>query len=339
MDDPTLRGAAPGSARPASTSSASRRATRTELERGWPRCASAWRRPGRTRTTEGSSFARDPREAVAALDTIEPGDRLVVFVGKLIASKGVELLLAAFPLVLAREPRARLVIVGFGAFRAGLEELARAARRRRPRRRARATRGRGRPRAAAAGRVLRRPRGPEPTRRRGRLRRPRGLRRAAGPRRARRPAARPRRRWRSPAPSRRRSAWSRPRRPRCGTLPVVAEPLRASARSPARCAEAVPRGRPPVAVLRGRPDAVVELADALSGWLAAPDDLRAPTRDGDRRRDPRRATPGTGVARTVIAAAQGDLDDLPPQPKGTLSFRCQSGVEERRRRRSWPRRP
>ena len=71
-----------------------------------------------------SSFDRDVAEAVAALDTVEPGDRLVVFVGKLIASKGVELLLAAFPLVLAREPRARLVIVGFGAFRPGLERLA-----------------------------------------------------------------------------------------------------------------------------------------------------------------------------------------------------------------------
>ena len=34
-----------------------------------------------------------------------------------------ELLLAAFPSVLAREPRARLVIVGFGAFRPGLEAL------------------------------------------------------------------------------------------------------------------------------------------------------------------------------------------------------------------------
>ena len=72
-----------------------------------------------------SSFARSPGEAAAALATIEPGDRLVVFVGKLIASKGVELLLAAWPLVLAREPRARLLIVGFGAFRAGLEGLAR----------------------------------------------------------------------------------------------------------------------------------------------------------------------------------------------------------------------
>jgi hypothetical protein len=40
-----------------------------------------------------------------------------------------------------------------------------------------------------------------------------------------------RRRWPSPARSRRRSAWS-PRRPRCGALPVVADPP-ASARSPA----------------------------------------------------------------------------------------------------------
>jgi glycosyltransferase involved in cell wall biosynthesis len=72
-----------------------------------------------------SSFARDTAEAVRALDTIDPhDDRLVVFVGKLIGSKGVELLLAAWPLVLARVPEARLLIVGFGAFRGGLERLA-----------------------------------------------------------------------------------------------------------------------------------------------------------------------------------------------------------------------
>ena len=72
-----------------------------------------------------SSFARDTAEAVRALETIDPhADRLVVFVGKLIGSKGVELLLAAWPLVLARVPEARLLIVGFGAFRAGLERLA-----------------------------------------------------------------------------------------------------------------------------------------------------------------------------------------------------------------------
>ena len=60
-------------------------------------------------------------------------DRLVVFVGKLIASKGVELLLAAWPLVLARVPDARLVVVGFGGFRAGPRAARGRPRARRPR--------------------------------------------------------------------------------------------------------------------------------------------------------------------------------------------------------------
>ena len=73
----------------------------------------------------GSSFAYEPKQAAAALQTVElDRDRLVVFVGKLIGSKGVELLLAAWPLVLAEHPDARLLIVGFGAFRDGLHELA-----------------------------------------------------------------------------------------------------------------------------------------------------------------------------------------------------------------------
>jgi glycosyltransferase involved in cell wall biosynthesis len=52
-------------------------------------------------------------------------DRVVAYVGKLIVSKGVDLLLAAWPLVLAREPKAKLVVVGFGTFREGLEMLIR----------------------------------------------------------------------------------------------------------------------------------------------------------------------------------------------------------------------
>jgi glycosyltransferase involved in cell wall biosynthesis len=44
-------------------------------------------------------------------------------VGKLIVSKGVDLLAAAWPLVLAAVPRARLVVVGFGAYRASFELL------------------------------------------------------------------------------------------------------------------------------------------------------------------------------------------------------------------------
>ena len=47
--------------------------------------------------------------------------------GKLIVSKGVDLLLAAWPLVLAEVPEARLVVVGFGDYRDGLLRLARRA--------------------------------------------------------------------------------------------------------------------------------------------------------------------------------------------------------------------
>src|ERR687891_1897430 len=58
------------------------------------------------------------RGAAAALRSLDPGrDRIGSFVGKLIVSKGVDLLLAAWPLVVARVPQARLVVVGFGTYR------------------------------------------------------------------------------------------------------------------------------------------------------------------------------------------------------------------------------
>jgi glycosyltransferase involved in cell wall biosynthesis len=50
-------------------------------------------------------------------------DPLVVFVGKLIVSKGLDLLLAAWPLVVAEHPEARLRIAGFGAYEDGLWRL------------------------------------------------------------------------------------------------------------------------------------------------------------------------------------------------------------------------
>jgi glycosyltransferase involved in cell wall biosynthesis len=50
-------------------------------------------------------------------------DPLVVFVGKLIVSKGVDLLLAAWPLVRAKHPHARLQVAGFGAYEDGLRRL------------------------------------------------------------------------------------------------------------------------------------------------------------------------------------------------------------------------
>jgi glycosyltransferase involved in cell wall biosynthesis len=79
----------------------------------------------------GDAFARDERAAACALQRIAAlgtpqRPPLVAFVGKLIVSKGVDLLLAAWPLVLARRPDARLLIVGFGAYRDGLGQLLRA---------------------------------------------------------------------------------------------------------------------------------------------------------------------------------------------------------------------
>ncbi len=59
-------------------------------------------------------------------DEFRPGGertRSVVFVGKLIVSKGVDLLLAAWPMVRAQHPEARLRIAGFGAYEEGLRRL------------------------------------------------------------------------------------------------------------------------------------------------------------------------------------------------------------------------
>jgi len=47
----------------------------------------------------------------------------VAFVGKLIVSKGVDLLLAAWPLVRAENPEARLTIAGYGEYEQGLRRL------------------------------------------------------------------------------------------------------------------------------------------------------------------------------------------------------------------------
>jgi glycosyltransferase involved in cell wall biosynthesis len=67
-------------------------------------------------------------DAYAPHDLAEVDPRkhtIVCFVGKLIVSKGIDLLIAAWPLVLMREPRARLVVVGFGTYREGIELLIR----------------------------------------------------------------------------------------------------------------------------------------------------------------------------------------------------------------------
>jgi glycosyltransferase involved in cell wall biosynthesis len=73
---------------------------------------------------QSSAFARDDGAAAEALELILNGrGDLVAFVGKLIVSKGVDLLVAAWPLVLQSVPTARLAVVGFGAYRDALECL------------------------------------------------------------------------------------------------------------------------------------------------------------------------------------------------------------------------
>jgi glycosyltransferase involved in cell wall biosynthesis len=66
------------------------------------------------------AFARDGAQAARALRGLDLAhERHVCFIGKLIVSKGIDLLVAAWPLV----PEARLVVVGFGGFKEGLERL------------------------------------------------------------------------------------------------------------------------------------------------------------------------------------------------------------------------
>jgi glycosyltransferase involved in cell wall biosynthesis len=60
------------------------------------------------------------------IEEFQPGGQrepLVAFVGKLIVSKGVDLLLAAWPLVRAANPQARLEVAGFGAYEESLRRL------------------------------------------------------------------------------------------------------------------------------------------------------------------------------------------------------------------------
>jgi glycosyltransferase involved in cell wall biosynthesis len=74
------------------------------------------------------SFGRDGPGIAAALRDWAQGDPRVLYVGKLLVSKGVDLLAAAWPLV-HRERRAaaarspRLLFVGFGAYETGLRTL------------------------------------------------------------------------------------------------------------------------------------------------------------------------------------------------------------------------
>ncbi len=74
---------------------------------------------------ENARKAKNPARSRTPLPTTGPaaGTSKVVFVGKLIVSKGVDLLLAAWPLVRRRNSEAKLQIAGYGAYEAGLRRL------------------------------------------------------------------------------------------------------------------------------------------------------------------------------------------------------------------------
>jgi len=255
----------------------------------------------------GSSFARSAAEAAAALAAVDPRrDRIVVYVGKLIAAKGVELLLGAWPLVLARVPDARLVIVGFGAFRAGLEGLTGAL-------------------ACGDLAAARAVRGED-----GRELRELGafLDAAGGDYRAAAAGIGDRVHWVGrlehaeladvlPAadaiamPSTFPEAFGMvaAEAAACGALPVVAghSGMAEVARA---LAVAAPEEVRPWLTFEVGPHAVTELADGLASWLEAPDELRAHTREAIVQVARERYS-WDGVARTVVAAAQGRLAELP----------------------------
>ena len=251
---------------------------------------------------EGSSFARDPAAAARALRAIGPDDRLVVFVGKLIASKGVDLLLAAWPLVRQRVPDAKLVIVGFGAFREGLERLA-ADLAAGDLDAARETRGEnglelkylaaflddapdgygaGLDQVVWAGRL-------DHAELADLL-----------------PATEA-----MVVPSTFPEAFGMvaAEAAACGSLPVVARHS-GLGEVATTLSEAVPAEARPLLSFERGPGAVIELADAVAGWLEAPEPLRATTREAMVAITRERYS-WDGVARTLVAAAEGRLEGLP----------------------------
>jgi glycosyltransferase involved in cell wall biosynthesis len=68
-------------------------------------------------------MGEDAAAAASALDRWAAGGPRVLFVGKLIGTKGLDLLLAAWPLVVRSNPEARLLVVAFGEGRDALEAL------------------------------------------------------------------------------------------------------------------------------------------------------------------------------------------------------------------------
>lgn len=76
------------------------------------------------RPDDGATFARDEHAVARALLALDlAAGPHVAYVGKLLRNKGVDLLAAAWALVLAARPDARLVVVGFGDFAEAFDAL------------------------------------------------------------------------------------------------------------------------------------------------------------------------------------------------------------------------
>jgi glycosyltransferase involved in cell wall biosynthesis len=90
--------------------------------------ALGWRLEGEQASGEEDSFRRDGPAIAAALGGWADADQRVLFVGKLLVNKGVDLLVAAWPLVHrvrlgAGAVSPRLLLIGFGAFERGIRAL------------------------------------------------------------------------------------------------------------------------------------------------------------------------------------------------------------------------
>jgi glycosyltransferase involved in cell wall biosynthesis len=94
-----------------------RTAARMDGMMGYPEVAAEI--AGMQTTYENDGIDVDAGDALRALSSSDAPT--VLYVGKLIVSKGVDLLAASWPLVLKEHPDARLLITGFGAYREGLE--------------------------------------------------------------------------------------------------------------------------------------------------------------------------------------------------------------------------
>ena len=270
-------------------------------------------------TEAQDSFGRDGPAIAAALRAWAEGDARVLFVGKFVVSKGIDLLVAAWPLI-HRERRARgdrsprLLLVGFGAFEPGLRALVEALDRGDlDAALAVAARGRGwEGEPAAPLRILSGFLGDPPE----------GYSEAAreaagsvlvGGRLAHEEVAEV-----MPAADTfaMTSTWPEafgmvPAESAACAVPPVSADHSGMREVSQLLAEALDPDLAPLLSFQVGPDAVIQLTDRIGGWLALdPERRREAGLELAKRVD--QLWSWEGVARTVIAASRGELDGLPP---------------------------